>query len=56
MPRYVVVAEEGPSHRRRFRVECRLDDGLVTAGEGTSKKAAQQEAAREALARLRRRE
>jgi ribonuclease-3 len=52
VPRYAVVGEEGPSHRRRFRVECRLDDGLVTAGEGTSKKAAQQEAAREALLRL----
>jgi len=56
VPRYAVVGEEGPSHRRRFRVECRLDDGLVTSGEGTSKKAAQQEAARGALARLRRRE
>ena len=52
VPRYAVVGEEGPSHRRRFRVECRLDDGLVTSGEGTSKKAAQQEAAREALLRL----
>jgi ribonuclease-3 len=53
VPRYVVVLEEGPSHRRRFRVECRLDDGGVTSGEGTSKKAAQQEAAREALQKLR---
>jgi ribonuclease-3 len=53
VPRYAVAGEEGPSHRRRFRVECRLDDGLVTSGEGTSKKAAQQEAAREALQRLR---
>ena len=52
MPRYVVAGEEGPSHRRRFRVECRLDDGLVTSGEGYSKKAAQQEAAREALAKV----
>ncbi|HXK08084.1 MAG TPA: ribonuclease III [Vicinamibacteria bacterium] len=51
VPRYLVVAEEGPSHRPRFVVECRLDDGAVTTGEGTSKKAAQQEAAREALAR-----
>jgi ribonuclease-3 len=54
VPRYGVVEEEGPSHRRRFRVECRLDDGTVTSGEGFSKKAAQQEAAREALLRLRR--
>jgi len=53
VPRYCVAGEEGPSHRPRFRVECRLDDGLVTSGEGTSKKAAQQEAAREALQKLR---
>jgi ribonuclease-3 len=53
VPRYGVVEEEGPSHRRRFRVECRLDDGTVTSGEGYSKKAAQQEAARAALQVLR---
>ena len=52
LPRYTVVAEEGPSHRRRFRVECRLDDGTVTVGEDYSKKAAQQKAARLALAGL----
>lgn len=50
LPRYAVVSEEGPSHSRRFRVECRLDDGRVTMGTGTSKKSAQQEAARRALA------
>ena len=53
VPRYGVVGEEGPSHRRRFRVECRLDDGTVTWGEGHSKKEAQQEAARGALQKLR---
>jgi ribonuclease-3 len=53
VPRYFVVGEEGPSHRRSFRVECRLDDGTVTSGEGHSKKIAQQAAAREALLRLR---
>jgi ribonuclease-3 len=53
VPRYGVVEEAGPSHRRRFRVECRLDDGTVTIGEGYSKKEAQQQAAREALRRLR---
>jgi ribonuclease-3 len=47
-----VQREEGPDHRRRFRIECRLDDGTVTVGEGTSKKAAQQAAALEALSRL----
>jgi ribonuclease-3 len=53
VPRYAVVGEEGPSHRRHFRIECRLDDGTVTLGEGHSKKEAQQEAARGALQRLR---
>jgi ribonuclease-3 len=52
LPTYTVVAEAGPSHRRRFRVECRLDDGTITIGEDYSKKAAQQIAARLALARL----
>jgi ribonuclease-3 len=53
LPRYAVVSEEGPSHRRQFRVECRLDDGSVTSGVGSSKKAAEQEAARRGLERLR---
>jgi ribonuclease-3 len=52
LPRYGVVSEEGPSHSRRFLVECRLDDGRVTTGTGPSKKAAQQEAARAALEAL----
>ncbi|MCG6924689.1 MAG: ribonuclease III [Acidobacteria bacterium] len=54
LPKYRVAAEEGPSHRRSFRVECRLDDGQVTEGRGTSKKAAQQQAAERALDELRR--
>jgi ribonuclease-3 len=49
LPAYVVVSEAGPSHLRQFRVECRLDDGSATTGEGPSKKTAQQEAARRAL-------
>jgi ribonuclease-3 len=52
LPRYDVLREEGPSHMRRFRVECRLDDGSVATGEGSSKKAAEQAAAKAALARL----
>jgi ribonuclease III len=55
LPRYSVVAEEGPSHRRLFRIECQLDDGTVTVGADYSKKAAQQKAARLALASLDRR-
>lgn len=53
VPEYRVAAEEGPSHRRRFRVECWVRGAMVADGEGHSKKAAQQEAARRALLRLR---
>ena len=53
LPHYDVLSETGPSHQRQFRVECRLDDGSVTTAEGPSKKAAQQDAARRALERLR---
>lgn len=52
VPDYVVAAEEGPSHRRRFRVQCVLEGRVVSEGEGSSKKIAQQEAARKALAAL----
>jgi ribonuclease III len=50
VPAYVVVAEEGPSHRREFRVQCLIDGRAVAEGVGSSKKAAQQDAARKALA------
>jgi ribonuclease-3 len=52
VPDYVVAAEEGPSHRRRFRVQCVVSGQVVAEGEGFSKKEAQQEAARHALERL----
>ncbi len=53
LPEYVVVAQEGPAHRLLFRVECRLEGRAVAVGEGTSKKTAQQDAARAALEVLR---
>jgi ribonuclease-3 len=49
VPEYVVVGEEGPSHRRQFRIECRINGQRVSEAVGASKKAAQQEAARLAL-------
>jgi ribonuclease-3 len=52
LPEYVVAAEEGPGHRRRFRVRCQLEGREISEGEGHSKKAAQQEAARRALEAL----
>ncbi len=52
VPEYVVLAEEGPSHRRQFHVECRIAGRPVAQAVGASKKAAQTEAARLALREL----
>jgi ribonuclease-3 len=52
VPEYVTVSEEGPSHRRRFRVRCLVLGVAVAEGEGFSKKEAQQDAARKALLAL----
>ncbi|MCL6622313.1 MAG: ribonuclease III [Syntrophobacterales bacterium] len=51
-PEYVVLEESGPSHARVFRVALRLGGQTVAEGRGRSKKAAEQEAARRALAAL----
>ena len=46
---YHLTGEEGPDHDKRFRVEVRLNGGVVGTGTGTSKKRAEQDAARVAL-------
>jgi ribonuclease-3 len=62
-PRYGLASESGPAHRRVFRVEVRLavppenSDGsfagdILAEAEGPTKKSAQQEAARLAVAKL----
>lgn len=56
-PEYVLLSESGPDHRKRFHVEVRIpgSDGSSTVlaeSEGSTKKAAQQEAARIAFANL----
>jgi len=49
LPRYVIREEQGPDHAKTFTVECRVSGEAVGVGSGSSKKAAQQEAARRAL-------
>jgi ribonuclease-3 len=49
---YEVVAATGPPHRRTFEVVAIVDDEQVGTGEGRSKKAAEQIAAKGALAHL----
>jgi ribonuclease-3 len=56
-PEYVLVAESGPDHRKRFRIAVRTTgaDGIsavLAESEGSTKKAAQQEAARIAFGNL----
>jgi ribonuclease-3 len=57
-PDYVLKAESGPDHRKRFLVEVRVAAGSGLAkslarGVGTTKKRAEQEAARRAFEKLR---
>jgi ribonuclease-3 len=58
IPVYLVESESGPDHRKRFQVEVRLRTASgelgqsLASGTGTTKKKAEQEAARRALAIL----
>ena len=47
-PRYVLAETTGPGHNRTFLIELRIGEKLFATGRGRSKKAAEQEAAREA--------
>ncbi len=49
---YVVLSAEGPPHERHFTCAAMVDGEQFGMGAGGSKKAAEQEAAREALARI----
>ncbi len=49
LPEYSVVGEIGPDHHKRFVVEVKISGEAVARGEGSSKKEAQQQAARRAL-------
>ncbi|MBR5566037.1 MAG: ribonuclease III [Roseburia sp.] len=49
---YVLVGEEGPDHDKKFMVEALIGDRVIGHGTGHTKKAAEQEAAYEALLKL----
>ncbi len=46
---YVMVEEKGPDHAKIFTFEVMLNSNVIGKGEGSSKKQAEQNAAREAL-------
>ena len=49
---YNLIHEEGPAHDKRFTVEVKIDDIIYGTGTGTSKKEAEQEAAKKALEKM----
>ena len=49
---YRLVGESGPDHDKQFRVELTLNGQLIGTGTGSSKKRAEQDAAREAMEKL----
>ena len=49
---YTLVGETGPDHEKKFVIELTLNGVVVGRGEGTSKKRAEQDAARVALEAL----
>jgi ribonuclease-3 len=51
LPQYTVVATHGRAHEQHFVVECLIEElGIRCLGEGPSRRKAEQEAARQALA------
>ena len=46
---YELISEEGPDHDKQFSVEARIGDKVIGSGTGHTKKAAEQEAAYQAL-------
>lgn len=50
--RYEIVREEGPDHCKVFHTQVLLNEEIVGAGQGRSKKEAEQEAARAAITSL----
>ena len=52
LPTYRISSETGPDHQKLFHVDVRIDGQVVATGEGRTKKDAEQEAARLALATL----
>lgn len=53
---YELISEEGPDHNKLFRVEAHINGKALTQGCGRTKKAAEQQAAYEAILYLRKQE
>jgi ribonuclease-3 len=51
-PTYKVEGESGPDHDKLFEVSVRINEQILATGSGKSKKAAEQDAARQALEKM----
>lgn len=51
-PRYIVMKEEGPAHKKEFTIDVYIGDTLYGTGNGKNKKAAEQEASMIAMNKL----
>lgn len=47
---YVVIGTSGPDHAKTFEVEARMNSNIIGRGKGSTKREAEQNAAKEALA------
>jgi ribonuclease-3 len=52
LPTYTVLSESGPDHQKTFEVQLSIKGDVYGRGSGRSKKEAEQQAAREALEKL----
>jgi ribonuclease III len=49
LPAYKILEEKGPEHKKEFKVAVHLNDKKIGVGEGSSKKQAEENAAKNAL-------
>lgn len=53
LPKYIVIATQGEAHAQLFKVECQIEQlKLVTCGEGSSRRTAEQVAAEAAYRKI----
>lgn len=53
LPQYSIIRESGPDHEKQFEVHVMIQGDVVGLGSGRSKKEAEQQAAKQALLRVR---
>lgn len=52
VPKYTLLSQEGPDHKKRFTVSVIINNEFIATGKGCSKKEAENNAAKEALEKI----